>query len=81
MTGEGSLWPPSFRRRCHRFRAARPTERITTVSHKRICMETLQHLLDSNRNWAKGAKMVEQDFFEKLSAQQTPRVLVDRLCG
>ena len=44
-------------------------------------METLQHLLDSNRNWAKGAKMVEQDFFEKLSAQQTPRVLVDRLCG
>jgi carbonic anhydrase len=38
-------------------------------------MKRLEHLLESNRNWAKKVTLQQPDFFAKLVAQQAPRHL------
>ena len=38
-------------------------------------MRILEHLFENNKNWANGAKMVDNQFFEKLKAQQQPEYL------
>lgn len=38
-------------------------------------MGLLDNLLENNRNWARGAKMVEPEYFQKLSNQQSPKYL------
>ncbi len=38
-------------------------------------MDSLKNLFDSNRDWAKRIKSEDPQFFEKLSAQQTPEYL------
>lgn len=38
-------------------------------------MANIQELLENNRQWARGAKMVDPAYFEKLTTQQSPRFL------
>ena len=38
-------------------------------------MKSLQHLIDSNRNWAEAVRKNDPDFFSRLARQQSPRYL------
>ncbi len=38
-------------------------------------METLRELLERNKAWAEGMRLMDPGFFERLSAQQTPKYL------
>lgn len=37
--------------------------------------ENLEHLLESNRQWAEQVKAAEPDFFEKIAQKQEPKIL------
>lgn len=38
-------------------------------------MDTLEHLLENNKNWSKSIKATRPDFFSKLAKQQSPEYL------